>query len=227
MASIDTGGGNKHEKGGKRKQKKLTLRVDFTPMVDMNMLLITFFMFCTSLSKPNTMEINMPARDVDVKDKTEVKASEAVTILLGEDSKVFYYLGLLEDNSYLNPDFLVPTDFSPKGLRSMLLYRNATATKLMDELRLKKINNTISDIDFKKQSADIKGAKGTPVVMIKAAEGATYKDLIATLDEMQICDVGRYAIMDITESDQFLLDNAASGGELSKAALEQQQESSR
>ena len=46
------------KKRGKGKQKKMTVRVDFTPMVDMNMLLITFFMLCTTLSKPQTMEIS-------------------------------------------------------------------------------------------------------------------------------------------------------------------------
>ena len=48
------------------KQKKMTVRVDFTPMVDMNMLLITFFMLCTSLSKPQTMEISMPTNDKNI-----------------------------------------------------------------------------------------------------------------------------------------------------------------
>ena len=52
MAEIQENG---NKKGGKSKQKKMTVRVDFTPMVDMNMLLITFFMLCTSLSKPQTM----------------------------------------------------------------------------------------------------------------------------------------------------------------------------
>jgi len=159
-------------------------------------------------------------------DKTEVKASEAVTILLDADNKVFYYLGMLEENSYLDPNFLVATDFSPQGLRKMLLSRNLFATKQMEELKLKKINTEISEMDFRKQSAEIKGAKGTPVVMIKATVNATYKDLIAALDEMQICNIGRYAIMDITEGDEFLLLNAAMGGELSRAALEQQKESS-
>ena len=44
----------------------MSVRVDFTPMVDMNMLLITFFMLCTSLSKPQTMEISMPSNDKDI-----------------------------------------------------------------------------------------------------------------------------------------------------------------
>ena len=53
------------DEGGKKKgrQKKQVLRVDFTPMVDMNMLLITFFMFCTTLLKPQVMNITMPAKD--------------------------------------------------------------------------------------------------------------------------------------------------------------------
>ena len=60
MAEVNTD--KSKDDGKKGKQKKMTVRVDFTPMVDMNMLLITFFMLCTSLSKPQTMEISMPDR---------------------------------------------------------------------------------------------------------------------------------------------------------------------
>ncbi len=63
----------------------MTVRVDFTPMVDMNMLLITFFMLCTSLSKPQTMEISMPSNDKNITEEqqSKVKASQAITLLLG------------------------------------------------------------------------------------------------------------------------------------------------
>ena len=53
------------KKGGS-KQKKMNSRVDFTPMVDMIMLLVTFFMLCTTLLKPQTMEISMPSDKEDV-----------------------------------------------------------------------------------------------------------------------------------------------------------------
>ena len=56
-----------NKKGGGR-QKKMTIRVDFTPMVDMLMLLITFFMLCTTLSKPSTMELTMPSNDKNQKE---------------------------------------------------------------------------------------------------------------------------------------------------------------
>ena len=64
MANIDTGGGGNGKKGQPTKQN---LRVDFTPMVDMNMLLITFFMFVSTLSKPQVMDIAMPS-DAEVEE---------------------------------------------------------------------------------------------------------------------------------------------------------------
>ena len=91
MAEIQDTGGKK----GNSKQKKMTVRVDFTPMVDMNMLLITFFMLCTSLSKPQTMEISMPSNDKNITEdqQNKVKASQAITLLLAGDDKIYYYEG--------------------------------------------------------------------------------------------------------------------------------------
>lgn len=76
MAEIQENN-NKEKKGNK--QKKMNIRVDFTPMVDMNMLLITFFMLCTSLSKPQTMEISMPSNDKNITEEQQnkVKANMA------------------------------------------------------------------------------------------------------------------------------------------------------
>lgn len=79
------------EQGGS-KQKKSNARVDFTPMVDMLMLLITFFMLATSLSKPQTMELTMPSNDNVQKDQqTEAKASEAITIYVAADNKIYLH----------------------------------------------------------------------------------------------------------------------------------------
>jgi len=209
MAEVNTGGGHDKGKGKKVKQKKVSLRVDFTPMVDMNMLLITFFMFATSLSKPQTMEINMPSKIQDEKDKTVVKASEAVTIIMGGDNRIFYYFGLLDEKTapeaYNDPTFLKETDYTPDGLRAMLLNRNKQVIAQMDELKAQKLAGQVSDDDFKKKSIDIKGQKGSPTVMIKAMDEAVYKNLIDVLDEMQIADVGKYAVIDIQDGDKFLV----------------------
>jgi len=206
MAEVNTGGGHDKGKGKKVKQKKVSLRVDFTPMVDMNMLLITFFMFATSLSKPQTMEINMPAKTKDIDISTVVRASDAVTIIMGGDNRVFYYFGLLDDKSaYDDPTFLKETDYTENGLRAMLLNRNRQVIAQMNELKAKELAGQISKDDFKKQSIDVKGQKGAPTVMIKAMDGAVYKNLIDVLDEMQIANIGKYAIVDIQDGDKFLV----------------------
>lgn len=108
MAQIEDGGGNGK---GKNHQKKMTIRVDFTPMVDMNMLLITFFMLCTTMIKTQTMNIVLPSNRENLKQEQKNQASkdDAVTIILdakrnaaGEvDSvngnivpEIYYYVGM-------------------------------------------------------------------------------------------------------------------------------------
>lgn len=212
MAEVNTDKGKNDGKKGK--QKKMTVRVDFTPMVDMNMLLITFFMLCTSLSKPQTMEISMPSKDqVTEAEQTKVKASKAITLLLGEDDKIYYYFG---EPDYEHAESLQQTDYSPAGLRDILLERNFDVVRQMKELKLKKLNKEISEDDFKKQATEIKGSKEAPVVLIKATDDASYRNLVDALDEMQICNIGKYAIVDITDGDKFLIDNLKSGDELTK-----------
>jgi Biopolymer transport protein len=206
MASIDTGGGGEKKKKGQ--QKKQTLRVDFTPMVDMNMLLITFFMFCTTLSKPQTMEINMPSKDkVTEGQETEFKESNAVTVLLGGDDRVYYYTGMPTNEKYEDPNFLVETNFGPDGLRSFLLSRNANVNRQIEELKVRKLNKEITDDEFKAQSIEIKKNErdNSPQVLIKAAENSNYRNLIDALDEMQICNIGVYAIVDIADGDKYLM----------------------
>ena len=83
----------------KTKQKKMNARVDFTPMVDMMMLLVTFFMLCTTLAKPQTMEIAMPTNKTEEKNRSQVDTKEAVTIILDENDRVFYYKGKPADAS--------------------------------------------------------------------------------------------------------------------------------
>lgn len=68
----------------------------------MNMLLITFFMLCTSLSKPQTMEISMPSNDKNITEEQQnkVKASQALTLLLDADNKLYYYEGEPDYDNY-------------------------------------------------------------------------------------------------------------------------------
>ncbi|RYZ95680.1 MAG: biopolymer transporter ExbD, partial [Sphingobacteriaceae bacterium] len=91
MAELDTSGGG--NKGKKVRSKKQSTRVDLTAMVDLAFLLITFFMLTTTLSKPKAMDLAMPDKDEKVKDEFAVAASRTMTLLLGKDNKLMWYIG--------------------------------------------------------------------------------------------------------------------------------------
>src|SRR6478752_8472681 len=98
MAEMDTSSGGGHKKGpGVKKPKKLSTRVDLTPMVDLGFLLITFFVFTTTMSQSTAMNMNEPKDDST--QITKVKESAVMTILLGKNNQVFYYYGTLTDEN--------------------------------------------------------------------------------------------------------------------------------
>ena len=207
------------KKGKGSKQKKMTVRVDFTPMVDMNMLLITFFMLCTTLSKPQTMEISMPSNDKNITEEqqSKVKASQAITLLLGADNKLYYYEG---EPNYKDYTSLKETSYGADGLRSILLKKNSVAVREVNELKKQKADLKISEEDYTKKLSEIKSGKDTPTVIIKATDDSSYKNLIDALDEMQICNIGKYVITDIVDADQFLIKNYDTKGDLSRDIVE-------
>jgi biopolymer transport protein ExbD len=202
MAEMNTGGGG-HEKG---KPKKLSTRVDFTPMVDLMFLLITFFMLATSMIKPQTMEIVMPAKDdtQKEKDKTKFEAERAITIIPGKNNKLYYYLGTRSKEG-VDP-VIVTTDYSPKGLRALLIERNKLTLDRVKEYKASNKGKNIADTTFRRGLTKIKGLdKKAPLILIKATKESTYGNLVNILDEMNICNIATYAIVDIQSYDLDLL----------------------
>ncbi len=205
---------------GKSKQKKVNVRVDFTPMVDMMMLLITFFMLCTSLAKPQTMELSMPSNDKNLtdQDKTVTKESYTITIYCTADDQIYYVAGLVKPE---DPTCLKKTTWGAKGIRSVIInHETEDGTQpTLDVLKAKQkldaekadFNKHMSDEAYDKQLSQIKsgvidGKKiNTLTVIIKASDNSTYKNLVDALDEMQICSIGKYVIDKISDQDLKLL----------------------
>ena len=207
MAEIQESGGKKSNS----KQKKMTVRVDFTPMVDMNMLLITFFMLCTTLSKPQTMEISMPSNDKNITDeqRAKVKAARGIRLRLAGEDKLDYYEGEPNDEDY---NSLKEPSYQADGRRAMLLRRNRVAVQKVNDLKKDRDDLKITEEQYKEQLSEIKSGDDTPTVIIKAEGEASYKNLIDALDEMQICNIGKYVIADMAEGDEFLIKNFESKG---------------
>ena len=202
--------------GKKGKPKKMHIHVDFTPMVDMNMLLITFFMLCTTMKKPQTMEISMPSNDKSIteEDQNKVADDRAITILLGEEDRVYYYEGFPD---YENYDNLKETTFNHDGLRAYLQGKNIEIVRELKALKEERVATQMADSIYDKKSKEIKDelnkdVKKAPVVIIKGGDGSTYKNLIDALDEMNLCGISKYAVVDITRVDSFLIDNYKSKG---------------
>lgn len=206
MANIDTTGRSETKKG---KPERKILRVDFTPMVDMNLLLITFFMFCTTLSIPQIMDVAMPTD----KGENPVPDSRSVTVILGENDKVFYYEGLANYEDYTSLK-----ETNTLGLREMLLTRNNANMSKIKELRQKRYKKQITEKEFKEMSSNVKKSKDGLIVLIKPTEKSNYKNLVDALDEMQICGVGKYSIVDPEDGDKILMENLKTKGRLTAMA---------
>ena len=206
---------------GKSKQKKMDVRVDFTPMVDMMMLLITFFMLCTSLAKPQTMELSMPSNDKNLtdQDRTVTKESYTITIYCTADNQLYYVAGLIKPE---NPKCLVKTNWGAKGIRSVIINHTTEdgTTPTIDVMKAKQKLDAEKDNSAKKMSdsvynqrlAQIKAGNidgkriNTLTIIIKATDNATYKNLVDALDEMNICSIGKYVIDKINDQDLKLLE---------------------
>lgn len=198
------------------KQKKMQTRVDFTPMVDMMMLLITFFMLCTSLSKPQSMELAMPSKDsdnVDQKDRQESKESSSMTLYVLANDKLFHMDGIPD---YNDPSKLQETSWGSKGIRTVLMrFDEGQVAKMMAEkMKLdmsKSENANMPDSVYKNQlraikSGKLKDGEVQPLtVIIKVSDKASYTNLIDILDEMQICCIGTYMLDNIKPDDEKLL----------------------
>ena len=230
MAQIDTGGDNGK---GKSHQKKMSIHVDFTPMVDMNMLLITFFMLCTTMIKSQTLQISLPTNEkVEKQEQNKVKQSEAITVILDSElddngtpvkNFVYYYEGMpnmavengrLAENKMQEIEFM-PNDVNgaPQGIRKIFQERNEQVVKKINELKTKWKNNEFDKHDerndsiYQKLAKEVRNASTLkrPVVIIKATPNASYESLVTALDEMQINSISRYQIDRISHTDSIMM----------------------
>ncbi|WBO84545.1 biopolymer transporter ExbD [Hymenobacter yonginensis] len=156
-------------KGGKKRAKKMSTKIDMTPMVDLAFLLLTFFMLTTTFNKPNVMQLTMPVKEKNPEEQSQIKASNAFTILMGEANKVYFYDGLLADD--VKPELKL-TNYSADGIRKELLAR--------------------------RRNPDL-------VVLIKPDDKSNYQNMVDILDEMNITDQKKYALVDISQADLDLI----------------------
>lgn len=210
MAEIIEGGGG-HEKGGKKRPKKSPVRMDMTPMVDLAFLLLTFFILATSLSKPKTLEIVYPKEVENKEDQTKLDDDLATTIVLGEtDDQIFYYHGKFRKDTTQ----LEKSDFSKDGLRVMLLERNQKIVERVNALKdqqreeLKKSGSHDEDekinLRYKDLISEVTNDSLAPFVIVKTMPTTKWKNVVNAIDELNITNVKKRAIMDMEAREALL-----------------------
>jgi biopolymer transport protein ExbD len=198
----DSGKGGKH---GKVRAKKQSTHIDMTPMVDLAFLLLTFFMLTTTFGKPKTMEINMPVKPPPGQEiKNEV--NNAITILLSGDNKIYWYYGELKPETKLTL-----TDFSANGVRKLFLDYNKQAVDEIKTLKENALKTKMNEDTLKSRIVDIKGKKYALMVLVKTDDKAKYKNVIDIIDELNICLIGKYALVDLDTREYDLINNFQPG----------------
>lgn len=202
--------------GGKKKAKKHAPHIDMTPMVDLMCLLITFFMLTTAFSKAKVMEINLPEKiNPEEQEAPKISASRTLNLLLGPDNKIYWYPGGVKEEDYNNLPPVQELDFSdgPGGLRHMLLDRNRTLARTIEEYKNEVLKGTygiLSADSVDNAVAQLKKDDGTgPIVLIKAHKEAKYGNFVDILDEMNICGIARYTFVDIAWYEERMVEAAA------------------
>lgn len=216
----------------KSRQKKFDTRIDFTPMVDMNMLLITFFMLCTTMIKSQTLQIALPTNEkVEKEQQNKVKESEAITIIIDgkidektglakpEEGMLYYYEGkpetanLAQGESNMKQAEFGSTKGAYDAIRGILQERNKDVVLKVNDLKKKwkdmgfsnneEKNDSIFQVERKKAMND--STLKRPVVIIKATPHASYANVVSVLDEMQINNINRYQIDRMNEVDSAMM----------------------
>jgi biopolymer transport protein ExbD len=172
MAELNTGGGGGGHKGGKVRSKKQSTRVDLTAMVDLAFLLITFFMLTTTLLKPQAMDLFMPDKDKDQKEKFDFADNRTMTILLGSGDRVEWYMGTVD-----KPQTPTVDNYGRDGIRKVIIAKKKAVLEAT------------------------KDPKKGLLILIKPSDKSNYKNLVDILDEMKISEVPTYAIVDITSQE--------------------------
>lgn len=168
-------------KDGKVRSKKQSTRVDMTPMVDLGFLLITFFMFTTTFSKPNVMNLGLPAKPKENQKPpdTEIKLSNSISILIGKDNRVFWHQ---QDNTSLTDANLNETTFDREGIRKIIQQAKAGAA---DQTKF--------------------------TVIIKPTDDAVYKNFVDILDEMAITKNEQYGVTDLKPWEKAIYERKVGG----------------
>ena len=187
-----------------------------TPMVDLGFLLLTFFILTTTFNKPQAMQLTMPKKDenIPLEDQSKVPADHTMNVLVTKDNTVYWYFGMADPTKGALPALNKAT-YGPNGLRKVLIAENNKRHGAYDAIE--KLKNEVATGKMPKDSlgkkkgdffSDKTRKTSILVVLLKPDKDAKYKNIVDALDEMAICNIGTYALLESNEVENQMIANA-------------------
>jgi len=214
MAEVSSDGGGGKKKHGKQRAKKSSTRIDMTPMVDLGFLLLTFFILTTTLSKPQAMKLNMPKERDDTVEPLKVDKDHTLNLLLTKNNIVYWYFGIADPAQGALPA-LNRTSYGANGLRKLLIAENNkrhNAYNYMEDLKKQVKQGKLPPASLPKKRLaflEDKAIKASLLyVYIKADKESKYKNMVDVLDEMAVCNVGNYVLVETNSIEDQMIANA-------------------
>lgn len=182
MSEMNLTEGSADSRYKRTRAKKLSTRIDMTPMVDVAFLLITFFMLTTTLQRPKTMNLFLPHDVENQEQQNKVKESQALTILIAKGNNLYYYYGIGSE---------VAKDPVHKIIETSYNLKNGIGTVISDKWR---------------SVIQSSGGRDSMVVIIKPTKRAAYENVVGILDNMNIYEVKKYALVPADPNDEKMID---------------------
>lgn len=173
MAEVITN----EKQGGKSRHSKKRIGIDMTPMVDLGFLLITFFMFTTNFTKPNVMDLGLPAKDPNPTrpDNIVIDQLNQITFIIGENNRIFYHQS---NEKELTKAGLKETDYNGMNVSKIISEAYAKAPK-----------------------------KEIFTVIVKPTDDSNYKNFVDMMDNISIAKKERYGIAEVKPWEKKIYEN--------------------
>ena len=194
-------------RGHKRvRAKKVSTHIDMTPMVDLAFLLLTFFMLTTAFMKTHSLTITVPVKGPSM----PIPQSQTLSILLTANNRIIWYQGIDDPNSQPQTNVADFSSFSTNNIHRVLMEKNKLVLReieaVNDSVEKGLIRNDPEIIG--KHISDVKKSeKKALIVIIKPDEKSRYKNLVDIFDELLLCQVATYAIVDVSANETELIKN--------------------
>ena len=140
-------------------------------------------------------------------EKTKVPASQTLSILLTEKNRIIWYMGVDDPTKPPETNSANFSLTSENSIHRVLLEKNQKVYDQVQELKKQADKENWAQDTLKARIARAKADKKGLIVLIKSDDKARYKNLVDILDEMSVCAIGRFAIVDVSPSEQDLIKN--------------------